>query len=134
MKNKHKNAVKRRLMIFGSLSVAVIIYSFVNLTFYIISSIDLRNKEKELNQELLKLKEQEENLTIELTKLKDPEYIARYARENYLYSRDGEYLIRIEKKETSQVKEEQEKKTYIPVIIVCLSLIALVKIIKRKKK
>ena len=27
--------------------------------------------------------------------LEDPEYVARYAREKYLYSKDGELIIRI---------------------------------------
>ena len=29
------------------------------------------------------------------TKLQDPDYVARYAREKYLYSKDGEIIIRI---------------------------------------
>ena len=28
-------------------------------------------------------------------KLQDPDYIARYAREKYFYSKDGEYIIKI---------------------------------------
>ena len=31
----------------------------------------------------------------EIEKLKEPDYIARYAREKYLYSKDGEIIIRI---------------------------------------
>ena len=45
---------------------------------------------------MLVLKEDEENLNIELKKLQDPDYIARFARENYLYSKNGEYIIKIQ--------------------------------------
>ncbi|MEG2457274.1 MAG: septum formation initiator family protein [Bacilli bacterium] len=53
---------------------------------------------KETN--LLKVKyasilEEEENLKSEIKKLQDPEYVARYAREKYLYSKDGELIIKI---------------------------------------
>jgi cell division protein DivIC len=39
--------------------------------------------------------DKEEELKDEINKLKDPEYMARYAREKYLYSKDGELIIRI---------------------------------------
>ena len=42
-----------------------------------------------------KLKEEEEYLNMEVEKLKDPDYVARYAREQFLYSKDGEFNIRI---------------------------------------
>jgi cell division protein DivIC len=42
-----------------------------------------------------KLKE-EEKLQSEIIKLQDPDYVARYAREKYLYSKDGEIIIKIE--------------------------------------
>ena len=32
---------------------------------------------------------------MEVEKLKDPDYVARYAREQFLYSKDGEFNIRI---------------------------------------
>ena len=42
-----------------------------------------------------KLKEEEEELKGQVTKLQDPDYVARYAREKYLFSKDGEIIIRI---------------------------------------
>ena len=32
---------------------------------------------------------------MDVDKLQDPDYIARYAREKYLYSKDGEFIIKI---------------------------------------
>ena len=40
--------------------------------------------------------EEEENLKDEINKLQDPEYMAKYAREKYLYSKSGEIIIKIE--------------------------------------
>ena len=39
---------------------------------------------------------EEENLKEEINKLQDPEYMAKYAREKYLYSKDDEIVIKIE--------------------------------------
>ncbi len=39
---------------------------------------------------------EEEELKTEINKLQDPEYVARYAREKYLYSKDDEIIIKIE--------------------------------------
>ena len=36
-----------------------------------------------------------EELEGTVTKLQDPDYVARYAREKYLFSKDGEIIIRI---------------------------------------
>ena len=54
-------------------------------------------EKKELDSKLKKLKEEEETLAIDVEKMQDPEYIARYLREKYYYSKDGEYIIRIPK-------------------------------------
>ena len=128
---KISNSVKRRLLIFGTLSILVIVYTFINFLGYVLRYTSLKNEQENLSAELIALKEKEEDLTIELTKLKDPEYIARYARENYLYSRDGEYIIRIEKKDKEE-KEDEQQKNYLPYYI-GLPIIVLV-IYKIKKK
>jgi cell division protein FtsB len=39
---------------------------------------------------------EEENLKEEINRLQDPEYMAKYAREKYLYSKNGEIIIKIE--------------------------------------
>ena len=38
---------------------------------------------------------EEDTLSGDIVKLQDPDYIARYAREKYLYSKNGELIIRI---------------------------------------
>ena len=53
---------------------------------------------QELENKLTKLKKEEKQLTINVEKMQDPEYVARYLREKYFYSKDGEYIIRIPEK------------------------------------
>ena len=111
MKKKITKASKRRLLIFGTFSCFLIGYFFISFTSYIYSISKLEHEQKQLEEQLLSLKEEEQILKNEIEKLQDPEYIARYARENYLYSKDGEYIIKIEKDEestsTNTSKEEQ---------------------------
>ena len=38
----------------------------------------------------------------DIKKLKDPEYVARYAREKYMYSKDGELIIRLPDDDTDK--------------------------------
>ena len=55
----------------------------------------MREEKKNLNKELTELKEEEDILKSEVNKLKDPVYIAKYAREKFLYSGNDEYIIRM---------------------------------------
>lgn len=52
-------------------------------------------EKKKLEDQYNELLEEEEILTSNISKLKDPKYAARYAREKYLYSKNGELIIRI---------------------------------------
>ena len=44
---------------------------------------------------MISLKNKEKKLKVDANKLQDPDYIARYAREKYLYSKDGEFILKI---------------------------------------
>lgn len=48
---------------------------------------------EELRNEYNELLETEETLESEVVKLQDSEYIAKYAREKYLFTKDGELII-----------------------------------------
>ena len=58
-------------------------------------TIEKKKEQKEYTVKLEKLKDKEDELNNTVTKLQDPDYVARYAREKYLYSKDGEIIIRI---------------------------------------
>lgn len=86
---------KKRILLISICTIGLITLLLVNL-FSVWNQLILKNKEKEFyTQELSKLKEEEEYLNMEVEKLKDPDYVARYAREQFLYSKDGEFNIRI---------------------------------------
>lgn len=57
---------------------------------------DIKNKLEELENEKLVLTEKEEELEADIKRLSDPEYIARYAREKYFYSKEGEIILRMD--------------------------------------
>lgn len=50
---------------------------------------------RELEKKLADLQEEEKELNSEIVKLQDTDYLARYAREKYFYSKDNEIIIRI---------------------------------------
>ena len=57
--------------------------------------IDKYKEASELEKQMLVLDEKEEELNSEIVKLQDKDYLARYAREKYFYSKNGELIIRI---------------------------------------
>ncbi|MEG0798833.1 MAG: septum formation initiator family protein [Bacilli bacterium] len=52
-------------------------------------------QKKELDTKYASILKEENVLKSEMAKLQNPEYVARYAREKYLYSKDGELIIKI---------------------------------------
>ena len=89
-------ASKRRLLLFGSISVVMIVYFFISMSTYIIDIYNLKREEQLLQKELVELQANEKNLNTQIEMLKDVDYLARYARENYLYSKDGEIVLKIQ--------------------------------------
>lgn len=103
---------KRRLAILGPISLFIIVYFLINVVTYSYRLVSLYNEEQELKEKLVSLQAEESNLKIEIQKLKDPDYLARYARENYLYSKDGEYIIKIEEKDSEAEEQDKLNKYY----------------------
>lgn len=57
---------------------------------------DIKNKLDELEKEKIALSEKEAELEADIKRLSDSEYIARYAREKYFYSKEGEIILRMD--------------------------------------
>lgn len=57
---------------------------------------DIKDKLEELEEEKIVLSEEEDRLEADIKRLSDPEYIARYAREKYFYSKEGEIILRMD--------------------------------------
>ena len=96
MARKRKNSKsKKRLFFLGFTSIAIIVVTTFTIGKYWIEIIDKYREKNELEKELISLKEKEEELKVDANKLQNPDYVARYAREKYLYSKDGEYILQI---------------------------------------
>ena len=87
-----------RLATFGVLSIVLIIIISLTLFSVFLDIIDKYKEKNKLNQELIALKEKESELKTNVKKSEDPKYLARYAREKYFYSKDGELILRIPEK------------------------------------
>ena len=93
-KRKAKKSVKR-LLFLGLASIAIIIGTTYTIGKYWVEIYGKYQEKKKLKNKLVALKEKEDELQVDADKLQDPDYIARYAREKYSYSRDGEIILRI---------------------------------------
>lgn len=94
--HKYTKKTKGRMFIiflfFGAI-ISTLGYTLFNN----LQQINNMNKEKKyLKKEKLDLKEEQKSLEADIERLSDSEYIARYAREKYFYSRKGEFVLRIE--------------------------------------
>lgn len=134
MVKKRVKKQQRRLAFFGTLSLFIICYFLFNLCYYSYRISVLKKSKLDLEIELSTLLQDEELLKTDIQKLKDPEYIAKYAREKYMYSKDGEYIIKIEDKNDVMVKEE-DSIDYHYIIFLCFSFLVIIVlyIIKKNK-
>ena len=81
----------------------LITFLIVSLSAFLIKSVfsdwvQIMNNNKQihtLTAQKKQLLDDEAALKSEVTKLENPEYVARYAREKYLYSKNGEFILRI---------------------------------------
>lgn len=87
---------EKKRMFFISSVIIVLLISLVNsVTKDWVKIMENKSKIDSLNKEYNELLNDEEKLVSEVTKLQDDEYIARYAKEKYMYSADGETIIRM---------------------------------------
>lgn len=90
-----RKQIKKRLVL---VTLVFLLIGGVLIKSIVTTSMQIYEKQKEKKEftaQLEELKEKEDELNNTVTKLQDPDYVARYAREKYLYSKDGEIIIRI---------------------------------------
>ena len=115
---------KRRLMTFGIVSIFAIGYFCFTLIGYIYNYVSLKNEENNLKNELLFLQDEKASLKVEIQKLNDPAYVIRYAKEKFLYSTDGEYVIKLNQSNevfNNNVKDD----SIVPIIITSIIIFVL---------
>jgi len=87
---------KRRLVLLTLIFMPLLIVFLSNMFSYWSSIYSNMKEKKELEKEYAAFLEREELLKSEIEKLQDEEYVARYAREKYLYSKNGEIIIKLD--------------------------------------
>lgn len=97
-KKKKRKASKSKIRLF----LAFIVFGFItfalasNCLSNIVKIQEMKKEKKSLENELISLKEEKEILETDILKLEDPDYIAKYVREKYFYSKDGELILRLD--------------------------------------
>lgn len=138
-KKKMTKIAKRRLTVLTPIVILAIGYCAFTLVTTVVSLYNLHNEEASLTQKLDDLKGESKELKNEINKLQDKDYVARYARENYLYTKDGEYVIKaLDEEEKKTEKKFEIKDDYIiygGIVIIALILFYIImKSRKRNKK
>lgn len=141
-KRRVSKASKRRLVVFGTVSILIIFYFLFSAGYYTYKIYSLKLQEKKLNEKLTELEKQEKTLSTDMEKLKDPEYLAKYAREAYSYSKEDEIIIQKYEEESKEEDDEEIRFSLNDKYILgsCIGIIGLIilyiiiKSIKHKKK
>jgi Septum formation initiator len=136
-RKKISKASKRRLMIFGTLSLVVMTYVCINLVTYTYRIKKLTDEQNKLATELKQMKESEKELKNEIKKLNDEDYLARFAREEYYYTKDGEYVIKLD--EDNQTKKQEDKdfdlsEYKVQIIVASIIILSVIVIVLRTLK
>ena len=95
IKKNHKKHLIRILIFlftFGLMTVSLGYNLFCNL----LKIKEMKDEKITLNEKIIALKKEQKELELNINKLQDPNYIARYVREKYFYSKDGELILRID--------------------------------------
>ncbi len=139
MKKRRRLKLKVRTLL--TFIIAIVLFGYVSFSVinYSISKKKFEAEEIELQNKLYALKDKETDLNQEISKLKDDDYLARYAREEYLYSKDGEYVIKIDEKETAinvETPIEGKSSKYIAIlnIFIVVSIVSCLAFIMIKSK
>lgn len=101
VKKKKVNKAKRRmkwLSVILIILIVLVIHSVFNDWTQIFENRRLKG---ELTSQYDSLVLEEKKLESEVVKLQDPDYMARYAREKFGYTKDGELILRVEDKDKS---------------------------------
>ena len=87
---------KKRLFIISTMIVVLMVMLVNSVAGDWTEIMDNNQQIKQLTDEYNNLLAEEEKLQSDVTKLQDSDYIARYAKEKFLYSEEGDTLIRMD--------------------------------------
>ena len=95
---KRKKSKKERKRLFLITTAICLLMAFLVSSVYKdwIKILNNKSKEMALNNKYEELLEEENSLNSEITKLQDDAYLARYAKEKFMYSATGDTIIRMD--------------------------------------
>ena len=95
MKKKGSKKARKRFIVLSIVFLGITGFSFASVFRDWMQIMDNKQQIAALTTYYNELLDEEESLTSEVTKLHDSDYVARYAREKYMYSLPGEYIIKV---------------------------------------
>ena len=98
MAKKKRTKIRKfrtRMVLFVPVCLSLIVILVVTIGKYWVDIVNKYQENERLSKELVTLKEKELELKIDVEKLQDPEYLERYAREKYLFTKDGEIVLKL---------------------------------------
>ena len=96
MERKLSKRERRRMVLTSIICVFIIGLSIISSIGNVFKIVNKTKEKEALIKRLEEKKEEEKILSDDVEKLKNPEYAARYAREKYLYSKNGEKILKID--------------------------------------
>ena len=150
--SKKKNQVsiqaRRRLFFLRPICLFLVFFLCITLLTNFFKLYKLNGEKEEREKKYIELQERTEYLKNEVSKLNDSDYLAKFARENYSYSKDGEIILKIDKsnsnsnhnKEKEDLEEDEpvqkrndNKKIYLSIGISLFIFYITIVILRRKK-
>lgn len=95
MKKRITKKTKRRLTFLSGIILLLVGVIISSVFKDLVQVLKNKNEIAILTDKYNTLLHEEEALQSEITKLQDSEYVARYAREKYLYSKPNEIIIKL---------------------------------------
>ena len=89
---------KKRLFLISTAIIILLVFLIGSVYSDWTQILENRKSEVELTKKYEKLLEDEIKLSAEITKLQDDEYLARYAKEKFMLSTEGDIIIKTENK------------------------------------
>lgn len=99
MAKKKKKASRHKIRLFFAFVVFSTITAILgyNLFSNIAAINEMKSEKKALKDKIAVLQEEKKELETDIKRLEDSDYIAKYVREKYFYSKDGELILRMDK-------------------------------------
>lgn len=94
IKRKVTKKERRRLTLFVLAFIFIIGFTCINIFPDWLKIMSNKQEISILEESYEELLDTEEALKAEVQKLQDPDYVERYAKEKFLYTKDGEIIIR----------------------------------------